>query len=226
MVEQEKVGGAIEKISPPVPVPTPEPPKRSFDKSDSIVNLAKALAAAQAEIKTAVKTKINPYFKSKYADLDEVWGVCRLPLTKNGLSIVQTVDCLGQMVSVTTILLHASGEYITGKLTLQAENAKPQPVGSAITYARRYSLSAMVGISADEEDDGNGKKVKTDISELNSPLDGILQKNILKAKEKLGNEKFMEVLGSCGYSQWEEIPNATEAKKVLDEMKKVFEENK
>jgi len=161
-MEQDKVTQAIKESPELVAIP----PKTtiSFDKSESIINLAKALSAAQAQIKTAVKSKINPFFKSKYADLDEVWSACRGPLTTNGLSVAQIVDCAGVFVSVTTILFHASGEYITGRLTLQAESPKPQPIGSAITYARRYALSAMVGISSDEDDDAiaNGKKVNTD----------------------------------------------------------------
>jgi len=123
-------------------------------RSSSIAALAAALAKAQGEMEAAAKANVNPHFKSKYADLASVWEACRGPLSKNGLAILQPVSADGPKVTVTTILAHASGEWISEALTMTAQQNTPQGVGSAITYGRRYGLSSMVGIAPDD-DDGN-----------------------------------------------------------------------
>lgn len=117
--------------------------------------LATALAKAQAEIKAALKDSKNPHFKSSYADLTSVWDACRGALTKNGLSVIQKTDFSEGEVWLETILLHADGDQITGRYPLRPQQQTPQGYGSALTYARRYSLAAMVGVVADEDDDGN-----------------------------------------------------------------------
>lgn len=117
--------------------------------------LATALAKAQSQIKAAMKDSINPHFKSKYADLSAIWDACREPLTKNGLSVVQATDFDAGEVWLKTILLHSSGEQLEGRYPLRPIKQDPQGFGSAITYARRYSLAAMIGVVADEDDDGN-----------------------------------------------------------------------
>lgn len=117
--------------------------------------LATALAKAQAAIKPALKDSVNPHFKSKYADLSAIWESCREPLSKNGLSIVQTMDFDAGEVWLKTTLLHSSGESIDGRYPLRPIKQDPQGFGSALTYARRYCLAALVGIVADEDDDGN-----------------------------------------------------------------------
>lgn len=123
--------------------------------SDQLAQLGAALALAQNEIEAASKDSLNPHFKSRYADLASVWEACRKALCKNGLAVLQPVSADGsQRVTVTTILLHKSGEWIAGDLTLAAAQATPQAIGSAITYGRRYGLASMVGVAPDEEDDG------------------------------------------------------------------------
>lgn len=117
--------------------------------------LGTALAKAQAEIKAALKDSKNPHFKSSYADLTSVWDACRAALTKNGLSVIQKTDFSEGEVWLETMLLHSSGENITGRYPLRPQQQTPQGYGSALTYARRYSLAAMVGVVADEDDDGN-----------------------------------------------------------------------
>lgn len=132
-----------------------------MNHSESITALAAALAKAQAAIQPAIKDKKNEAFKSggkvsKYADLASVWDACREALTNNGLSVVQMpVDAEMGRVALTTVLLHSSGEYISSTVSTRLVNDTPQGVGSALTYLRRYSLSAMVGVVADEDDDGN-----------------------------------------------------------------------
>ena len=122
-------------------------------KSEVTNNIAKALCEVQKTALFALTDKENPFFQSKYADLSSVWEVARKPLTDNGLSVVQTMDISDGGVIVETTLLHISGEYITGRLFIKPEKNTPQGIGSAITYARRYSFSAMIGIST-EDDDG------------------------------------------------------------------------
>jgi hypothetical protein len=120
--------------------------------SATIGKLAEALAKAQAEMEGAAKDSTNPHFRSKYADLASVRDACR-PLAKYGIAHLQPTRADGPHVTVTTVLIHASGEWISEDLTLTAGQNTPQAVGSAITYGRRYGLAAMVGI-APEDDDG------------------------------------------------------------------------
>ena len=128
-----------------------------MNKSESIVQLARALTLAQKDMGKASMDSANPFFKSKYADLTSVWEACRKPLTDNGLSIVQTLGIAGVSESqvLETILLHNSGEWISGILKLNPVKDDPQGYGSAITYARRYSLAAIIGVCP-EDDDGEG----------------------------------------------------------------------
>jgi hypothetical protein len=134
--------------------------------SNSIAALAAALSAAQGAIEAASKGAVNPYFKSKYADLNALREVIREPLAANGLSVVQFARSTqaGELVEVETMLAHASGEFLRDTLSLPVgrkydKEGNPLPVdvqsiGSAITYARRYSLSAILSLAADD-DDGN-----------------------------------------------------------------------
>jgi hypothetical protein len=126
-------------------------------KSEQINELAAALVKAQAAVRPAIKDSVNPHFRSKYADLTSVWEACREALTSNGLSIVQMPEQGpdADSISLTTILLHASGQYISGTVTSPLARRDAQGVGSALTYLRRYALAAMVGVVADEDDDGN-----------------------------------------------------------------------
>lgn len=126
-----------------------------MNQSEQINELAAALSKAQSEIQPALKDSVNPFFKSKYADLSSVWNACKEPLTKNGLSVLQTMDQKeGQLVLLTT-LAHSSGQWIRSCLPILSAKQDAQSIGSAITYMRRYSLAALVGVTTDEDDDGN-----------------------------------------------------------------------
>jgi hypothetical protein len=118
--------------------------------SDSINELAGALAKAQASMKNAALNKVNPHFRSKYADLAGIRDTVIPSLTTNGIAVVQTLDA----DAVLTRLMHTSGQWIESRCPIPAQ-ADMQKMGSAITYARRYSLSAICGIAADEDDDAN-----------------------------------------------------------------------
>ncbi len=122
-------------------------------QSESIGELAKALAAAQGEMQPAKKDQANPFFKSRYADLASCWDAARQPLTKNNLSVVQTTQPgTGGAVIIESILLHGSGEWIKGWLEVTPAKTDPQSLGSAITYGRRYGFMALVGIAPDDDD--------------------------------------------------------------------------
>jgi hypothetical protein len=126
-----------------------------MNKSETIGKLAEALAKAQGVIEGAHKSSANPYFKSKYADLASVWDAIRKPLSENGLAVVQTgiPSVEADIISIETTLIHNSGEFISGIMSAKLVKNDPQAVGSAVTYLRRYSLSAIVGVSP-EDDDG------------------------------------------------------------------------
>lgn len=127
-----------------------------MNKSDSIVNLAKALALFQGEVTNPKNTADNPFFKSKYCPLQDILSLARPLLTKQGLSVLQYPSGDGKNIIITTVLMHSSGEWIeTEPLILQADKATAQGAGSAITYGRRYALSAILGISSEDDDDGN-----------------------------------------------------------------------
>ena len=123
--------------------------------SDSTAELSEALAKAQAVMAGAKKDAANPFFKSKYADLASCWEACKGALTSNGIAVVQGNTPHEGGVQVQTRLTHKSGQWIEDDgLFVPATKADAQGFGSALTYARRYSLCAMVGI-APEDDDGN-----------------------------------------------------------------------
>ena len=125
-----------------------------MNKSESIKELATALNQAQAEMSGAKKKAANPFFKSRYADLNSVVDAIRQPFCDHGLSYSQFPVFKDGFVGVETILMHSSGEWISSELLLPMVKQDPQAAGSALTYARRYSLQAIAGIPA-EDDDGN-----------------------------------------------------------------------
>lgn len=122
-------------------------------KSENVTELSAALAKAQAGIANAAKEGTNTHYSSSYATLKSVWAVCKTPLTDNGLSVVQSPEFDGQSVKVTTTLLHKTGQWIESAITMPVKKIDCQGIGSAITYARRYALAAMVGVAPDDDDD-------------------------------------------------------------------------
>src|ERR1700675_4573602 len=123
--------------------------------SETINELATALSKAQGEITGALKDSANPFFKSKYADLASCWDSCRSALSKNSLAVFQAAETSpeGHLI-LTTTLAHSSGQWMRASLGVTPKDDSPQAMGSALTYARRYALTAMVGI-AQVDDDGN-----------------------------------------------------------------------
>lgn len=126
-----------------------------MNKSDSIADLANALRMAQKDMPVASKDKSNPFFKSKYAPLEEVLPLAISAMGKHGLSFTQMVSNIDGQSALTTMIMHDSGEWISADQPLVLDKENPQGQGSAITYARRYALMSAIGMVADEDDDGN-----------------------------------------------------------------------
>lgn len=131
-------------------------------RSEQINELAKALNAVQSVLEGAKKDSTNPFFKSKYADLESVWEAARPLLAPNGLSVAQTMgylygDGAPPTTTLITTLMHNSGQYISGEMPLVLKQHDPQGQGSAITYARRYCLAAILGIHQTDDDAEDAK---------------------------------------------------------------------
>src|ERR1035437_2792764 len=124
-------------------------------KSDELAELASALSKAQGEFPASPKTETNPFFKSKYAGLPQVVEAATPILSKHGLSVSQHLGCDEQGDTLTTYLLHNSGEFIANTMRLHLTKDDAQGQGSATTYARRYAYMAVLGLVADVDDDGN-----------------------------------------------------------------------
>lgn len=128
--------------------------------TEQIDQLATALTKAQTSIKSALKGSENPFYKSTYADLAAVRDACIGPLTENGLAIIQAPSSSGDVVSVTTLLVHVSGQWVESTIGVHPKDEGPQALGSAITYLRRYALAAIAGV-ASVDDDGEAAEGRT-----------------------------------------------------------------
>lgn len=126
------------------------------NKSESISKLAVALVKFNAEVKIIEKDSKNPHFKNDYASLDTIINEVRPLLAKHGLSVMQFPGGDGEKFTLRTMLIHESGEWIESEpITMRPVKNDPQGIGSCSTYARRYSLSAMLSLNTGEDDDGN-----------------------------------------------------------------------
>jgi hypothetical protein len=134
-----------------------------MQQSEQINALAEALAKAQGAIsnpsknrKVTVQTRSGSSYEFEYATLDNIFDVIRRPLTDNGLSYTQMLDTTGEgKLRLVTILMHASGQWIKTETPVMVQEQTMQALGSAQTYARRYAISSLLGIAAEEDDDGN-----------------------------------------------------------------------
>lgn len=121
--------------------------------SQTTTAIFKAFIAAQSTIGTAAKNKVNPHLKNKYADLDSVWSAVSPALQANKLGVIQTpIPSEDGKLHLETMIIHESGEFIAETLVMPLSKQDPQGYGSALTYARRYHLSAMMGVVQDDDD--------------------------------------------------------------------------
>lgn len=126
--------------------------------SDDIKEIAAALCKAQSQMTVVKRSAANPFLKSTYSDLADVWKAIREPLTKNNMCLVQHSKAVANGgVQVLTRLVHTSGQWFAGEIVCMPTAKGPQGQGSALTYARRYGAMALVGaVQEGEDDDGNG----------------------------------------------------------------------
>jgi len=160
--------------------------------SDTISELATALAKAQGQIEDASKDGLNPAFRSKYADLAAVRAVIREPLAVNDLAIMQFPRTRQGFVEVETMLIHKSGEFVSETLELPVAKFDAHGIGSGITYGRRYGMMSVLCLAA-VDDDGNAatekapaapKKAEPKKSEYSSAEVAALALNMKAAAEK------------------------------------------
>lgn len=155
-----------------------------MEKSQTIKELATALASFQSEVNAVKKDGNNPFFKSKYATLENIIETVREPLKKHELSFSQFPSGVN---GLTTILMHNSGEYLQSTITMTPKDNTPQGQGSAITYMRRYALSSILGIATEEDDDGNAasKPKAVEAPKAAIPLKKLTVKNQILNKLKI-----------------------------------------
>lgn len=142
---------------------------------DSIGELALALSKAQGIFKPLIKSAENPFYKSNYATLADQWDSVREALSSNELALIQTTETENEKLVLRSTLLHSSGESVSCIYPVTArgrtlkdksnnvvgeEAPDAQAIGSAISYARRYSMAAILGLAAEEDDDGNAATAK------------------------------------------------------------------
>lgn len=127
-----------------------------MNKSESIASLSKALVLAQSKFPQVTFNSTNPYYNSSYADLGAVIQTAKPIMAECGLAVSQLVEGEGGQVGITTMLVHESGEFISSFVTIPVEGKNiAQESGKAITYLRRYALSAILGLFSDADNDGN-----------------------------------------------------------------------
>jgi hypothetical protein len=123
-----------------------------MQRSDEIDKVSAALVAACGELQNVVADAVNPHFKSQYASLPAILDTVRPVLAKHGLAVVQLPVTRSDGIGVETTILHETGQYISGVLTVHPQKDDPQGAGGAITYCRRYALTAALGIGQDDDD--------------------------------------------------------------------------
>ena len=175
--------------------------------SESIVNISKALLEVQKKIKNAKQTAENPFYKSSYAPLNEILDEVRPNCNANGITILHDIGHDNGNVIVSAMLLHTSGEWIqTDGMKLPLDKQTAQGAGSAVTYGRRYTISAILGIASEEDDDGNTgeKAVNKHFSQPNTDKMKSLPKDIKDAFNALGyGNKVMQAYQLCEDLNWD-----------------------
>lgn len=133
-----------------------------MNMSENINDLAAALVAFQGELTNPKKTASNPHHGSKYTPLDEIMNTIRPILMKHGLMVIQSTGTEGELITCSTRVIHKSGQWLESALlklpgSMKGRNEfSAQALGSAISYGRRYQLSALLGITSEDDDDANG----------------------------------------------------------------------
>ena len=156
-------------------------------------NLLEALSKMQGVLDNAKKGSDNPYFKSKYADLAQCLSVAKKPMADNGLSISQHCTFDGNFVQCVTVLGHSSGQMMVSTLNVPVAKKDAQGIGSSITYARRYALSSIIGLTQ-KDDDGEGSVGRTE-DDAKTKWEKTAKKSqeILRNAEKLDEQESWRI---------------------------------
>lgn len=174
---------------------------------------AQAFLRLQAAIKPAIKDANNPAFRAKYADLGAVWEAVKHPLQDAGFSVIQSPDFDDKDMWLKTTILHTSGGKIEGRYPIRPSKNDPQGYGSALTYARRYSISAMLGVIADDDDDGNAASGVSANGSAKAPaLVGKISPEQFKTISDLMVRVDADVPKFCQHFKIEAVPDLPAAK--------------
>lgn len=159
-------------------------------QTEEIKDLSAALVKVQAGLSHAKKKENNPFFKSKYAGLPDVIDASRKLLTDNGLAVTQVTnyDFVDMRPVLITQLTHSSGQWIRGYYPIVSVKQDPQSIGSAMTYARRYTYMAIIGLAAEDEDD-DGNEASSPTKKLPELSSANFEKNKEKWRESIKNGK-------------------------------------
>lgn len=156
-----------------------------MNRSESIVKIATALVAFNGEVSKIEKDSVNPHFRNKYASLDNIIDEIRPILTKHGLAVIQMPSGDGETLTMSTLLVHTSGEFIESPpLTMRPSKNDPQGIGSCATYARRYSLAAFLSLNTGEDDDGNAASASAPRTGTKEDSQAVGQQKLQEAKAK------------------------------------------
>lgn len=184
--------------------------------SEDIKEIASALSKAQSQMKVPVKDKKNPHFRNNYASLGSIITACKEALNNNGLSISQQITEKEGIMILVTSLMHTSGQFLRSYAPIRLANGKtgPQELGSYLTYLKRYSLSSLLCLDADEDDDGNSASQQNVNTKVNQPeititaeqcevINDLLSINedikfeaIAAFRQKFGSEKLCDIPAS------------------------------
>jgi len=179
--------------------------------------IAPALVAAQAKITFATKDSTNPHFKNRYADLQSVIEAIKGPLNENGIAFIQTPSkSEAGFLSLTTMLIHTSGQFISDTASIPLPKNDPQGYGSALTYGRRYGLAAICGLFQADDDGEAAKPVavpvmasvanKADIAAINTFAEGsdtgkvvsaAFKHYAVKAAKELTSDQAAAIIKRC-----------------------------
>lgn len=161
-----------------------------MNRSESISKLAVSLVAFNGEVSKIEKDSVNPHFRNKYASLDNIIDEIRPILTKHGLAVIQMPSGDGETLTMSTLLVHTSGEFIESPpLTMRPSKNDPQGIGSCATYARRYSLAAFLSLNTGEDDDGNA-------ASASMPRTGTKEDSANVGQQKLAEQKAKAAYGA------------------------------
>ncbi len=196
-----------------------------METSPEINEIATALHKAQGHMGAAKKDSVNPFFKSKYSDLSSVMQAISLPFYDNGLSFTQAAEAKDGIVSVTTRIMHISGQWIQSITDLPTAKRDAQAYGSALTYAKRYGLQALCGVPSDDDDGQSATAAVRKEKEAQEKLLFTENNELLDVyKKSLESSSSIDEL----VKYWREIPKQhhKQLSLIKDEMKSKLTEDK